>query len=76
MAEQTDLKNIIKVSAKDGAAVAMVIKGHLKSEVNMINKINMGKVFAKVIGQVSPIELYTKERQKSRPLMVNRQNAD
>lgn len=54
----------------------MVIKGHLKSEVNMINKINMGKVFAKVIGQVSPIELYTKERQKSRPLMVNRQNAD
>lgn len=42
----------------------------------MINKINMGKVFAKVIGQVSPIELYTKERQKSRPLMVNRQNAD
>lgn len=41
----------------------------------MINKINMGKVFAKVIGQVSPIELYTKERQ-SRPLMVNRQNAD
>lgn len=53
----------------------MVIKGHLKSEVNMINKINMGKVFAKVIGQVSPIELYTKERQ-SRPLMVNRQNAD
>lgn len=42
----------------------------------MINKINMGKVFAKVIGQVSPIELYTKELQKSRPLMVNRQNAD
>lgn len=42
----------------------------------MINKINMGKVFAKVIGQVSPIELYTKERQKGRPLMVNRQNAD
>lgn len=42
----------------------------------MINKINMGKVFAKVIGQVSPIELYTKERQKSHPLMVNRQNAD
>lgn len=36
----------------------------------------MGKMFTKVIGQVSPIELYTKERQKSRPLMVNRQNAD